>query len=415
MKFIKTQRRETSATEPAVQSPTVAHTRDDFADELRGFALLGIVTVNAPFIAISASGFTDASVSSAFDRVTAFAVVAFAQAKFYLLFSFLFGYSLSYLIKDNSIAQRQAFRRRMLGLGVLGLLHGTLFFAFDILLLYAVLGCVLLVLVARTDRVVLLFAAASGLLWALVLLTLGISGGESAQSQHEFQAYFNAVNTKLASGSFWQAVQARIEYWPVAQLVILSLNGCAVLSLFCLGLVAGRSQLLRQPERNLLWWRRGLWLGLLIGLPGALLSATWITGTGASFDIPGARGTTALVIGFATAPALSLAYVCSLALVRVQWPGLLSFLRPAGRMSLTGYVSESMLLALIFCGFGLGLFGQLGAGAVTAIALGVWLLLDVFARFWQKRFAHGPLENLLRRWSRPVTQLESDSGTHRLR
>jgi uncharacterized protein len=59
-----------------------------------------------------------------------------------------------------------------------------------------------------------------------------------------------------------------------------------------------------------------------------------------------------------------------------------------------------VLLALIFCGFGAGLMGQLGAGAVTAIALGVWLVLDVFAQLWQKRFAHGPLEYLLARWSR---------------
>jgi uncharacterized protein len=59
-----------------------------------------------------------------------------------------------------------------------------------------------------------------------------------------------------------------------------------------------------------------------------------------------------------------------------------------------------VLLAVIFCGFGLGLMGQLGAGAVTGIALGVWLLLDLFAQLWQKRFEHGPLEWLLRRWSR---------------
>jgi uncharacterized protein len=415
MNSVKTPISETIATEHAPPPLPATRPRDDFADELRGFALLGIVTVNAPFIAISASGFTDASVTSNFDRAAAFAVVAFAQAKFYLLFSFLFGYSLSYLIKDNSAAQRRAFCRRLVGLSALGVLHGMLFFAGDILLLYAVLGSVLLALVSRTDRVVLMFAAVSGLLWVLVLLTLGISGGEGAQSQREFQTYFSAVNVKLAGDSFWRAVKARIEYWPVAQLVILALNGFAVLSLFCVGLVAGRAQLLRQPERHLRWWRLGLGLGLLIGLPGALLSATWIAGPGASFDAPGARETTALAIGFATAPAMSLAYVCSLALVHVRWPTLLRVFRPAGRMSLSGYIGESIFLALTFCGFGFGMFGQLGAGAVTVVALGVWLTLDLFAQLWQKRFAHGPLENLLRRWSRATSRLDSDSGTRRLR
>jgi uncharacterized protein len=383
-------------------APHAARPRDDLADELRGFALLGIVTVNAPFIAISAGGFTDASMASAFDRAAAFAVVAFAQAKFYLLFSFLFGYSLSYLIKDNSFEQRRAFRRRLFGLGLLGVVHGALFFAGDILLLYAVMGCVLLALVSRSDRVVLWAAAASGLLWALGLFVLGTSGGDSAQAQREFQAYFDTADAVLATGTFWQAAQARIEFWPVAQMVILLLNGFAVLGLFCVGLIAGRARVLSRPERYSRHWCRGLWVGLAVGVPGALLSAAGMTGPGSSFDAPGTLETAALALGFATAPALSLAYVSAMALLHIRWPDLLRIFRPAGRMSLTGYVGESVLLALIFCGFGLGLMGQLGAGAVTAIALGVWLLLDVLAHQWQRRFAHGPLESLLRRWSRPV-------------
>jgi uncharacterized protein len=387
-------------TTPFFPTPAAARPRDDLADELRGFALLGIVTVNAPFLAISAGGFTDASVTSAWDRVAAFAVLALAQAKFFLLFSFLFGYSLSYSLKHNSAEQRRAFKRRLLGLAVLGLVHGLLFFAGDILMLYAVMGSALLVLVGHSDRTVLWAAAASALLWALGLLAWGSLGGDDALAQREIQAYLTAVTAALQSGSFWQAAQARMAYWPVAQMVILLLNGLAVLSLFCLGLVAGRAQVLRYPARYTRFWRAGLWLGLAIGLPGALLSATGMVGPGASFDASGAREQAALALGFATAPALSTAYVCALALLYIRSPGLLRMFRPAGRMSLTGYLGESVVLALIFCGFGLGLMGQLGAGAVTAIALGVWLLLDGFAHLWQAHFEHGPLESLLRRWSR---------------
>jgi hypothetical protein len=51
-------------------TPSVApsSSREDFADELRGFASLGIVFVNAPFLGISAEGFTAASVATWFDR-----------------------------------------------------------------------------------------------------------------------------------------------------------------------------------------------------------------------------------------------------------------------------------------------------------------------------------------------------------
>ena len=61
-------------------------TRQAFPDRLRGLALLGIIVVNAPFLAISSSGFTTASVSAWWDLVAAFLVITLAQGKFYLLF-----------------------------------------------------------------------------------------------------------------------------------------------------------------------------------------------------------------------------------------------------------------------------------------------------------------------------------------
>jgi uncharacterized membrane protein YeiB len=49
------------------------------------------------------------------------------QATFYLLFSFLFGYSLTYQRQDSDAARQRAFQRRLIGLGALGALHATLF------------------------------------------------------------------------------------------------------------------------------------------------------------------------------------------------------------------------------------------------------------------------------------------------
>lgn len=68
-------------------------------------------------------------------------------------------------------------------------------------------------------------------------------------------------------------------------------------------------------------------------------------------------------------------------------------------MSLTGYLGESILLAAVFCGWGLGLFGRLGAFPAALIALAVWFALEVFARAWLSRFAYGSFEWLLRAWS----------------
>jgi uncharacterized protein len=77
----------------------------------------------------------------------------------------------------------------------------------------------------------------------------------------------------------------------------------------------------------------------------------------------------------------------------------LAIFRPAGRMSLSAYIGESLLLSMVFCAYGLGLFGKLNAGAVSALALGTWIALDLLAKATQSRWASGPLESLLRRFS----------------
>jgi uncharacterized protein len=68
-------------------------------------------------------------------------------------------------------------------------------------------------------------------------------------------------------------------------------------------------------------------------------------------------------------------------------------------MSLTGYLGESMLLAAIFCGWGLGLLGQLTAFPALLVALAVWLSLELFAKVWLIRYRYGPSEWLLRCWA----------------
>jgi uncharacterized protein len=69
--------------------------RIDGVDALRGFALLGILLVNIMAFASAFYGLElpDPSFDTGLDRAVHFAVALFFEMKFYLLFSFLFGYS----------------------------------------------------------------------------------------------------------------------------------------------------------------------------------------------------------------------------------------------------------------------------------------------------------------------------------
>ncbi|MDQ1307031.1 MAG: uncharacterized protein QG671_2863, partial [Actinomycetota bacterium] len=141
--------------------------RQVFPDRLRGVALLGIVVVNGPPLGISVDGFTAASLTGIADQASAFLVIALAQGKFYLLFSFLFGYSAAFILRDGSAGNRQRFARRLVGLGVIGLIHAVFFYIGDILITYAVLGVGLLALSRRSDRVLRH--------WAALALAIGVA------------------------------------------------------------------------------------------------------------------------------------------------------------------------------------------------------------------------------------------------
>ncbi len=380
-------------------SPTAS--REDFADELRGFALMGIAVVNAPFLGISSNGYTPAALASTLDRFAALFVVTFAQAKFYVLFAFLFGYSLSFIFKDSGRGDGvPRYRRRLIGLACFGTLHAILFFAGDILMLYAIVGPILLWLRQRTDKFVLNFAYVSLGCWAALLAVIVVLTGLYPDPAAAQQTDMQAIDAGLRSSSVVQASFARLQLWPSALTLILVLNGFSVVALFALGLVAGRRKLLANPNAYPELWHRGSQLGLLLGLPFGTLSA-WLTiGSGSHLPGSGVREMFGLACGFLGAPFLTWGYVSWLVILRQRWPNLLAVFRNSGRMSLTGYIGESALLSLIFCGYGLGYFGEMGAAGVLLCAFLVWLAMDLLAMLWQRKFRRGPLEKLLSLWVR---------------
>jgi uncharacterized protein len=377
---------------------TNTSTREDFADELRGFALLGIIVVNAPFIGISWMGFTDASIANSWDRLAAIITVAFAQAKFYVLFAFLFGYSTSFFLKQNNPHSKSQFIRRLIGLTVVGALHAIFFFPGDILVMYAILGTSLLWLANKNEKTCGIVAIAAFSAWVVLLSLIFAEALSSPQSFATRDESVKWIDQALQDGTFWAATLARVHAWPIAFTLISVLNGLCVLAMFALGHIAGRRKILAAPEQYQALWQMGSRLALFVGLPAGLTSAWLAVGPGASAAQPGAREVGGIVLGFIFAPLLTWGYVAWLYQLRTRFANALAWFRRSGRMSLTGYIGESALLSLVFCGYGLGWFGQLGALAIALVAIAVWFLLDLLAHAWSSFFQYGPLEYALRWW-----------------
>jgi uncharacterized protein len=367
--------------------------RQALPDQLRGFALLGIIVVNMPFLAVSNVGIWELQLSNLSDKLVAFLVMALAQGKFYLLFAFLFGYSLTLILKNPSTNSVSRYLRRLVGLALLGVGHAYLFFVGDILMSYALLGLVLLLFIGRSTRTVL-FASAFSYVTGLALLALVFFETRRAENSAGGFIENPIALDEAISGSFVDSVVGRANALPEALLVSLVINWFPALSMFLLGLAAGRVGLLSDPAKYKSLWRSCVVVGVLVGLPAGIASA-WLALV--PEDSTGVYGIAGVVVGFALAPALTAGYVGAIALLSNR--RFLSLAEPAGRMSLTGYLGESILLAAIFCGWGLGLFGVFNLTQALLVAIGVWIALELFAKLWLHRFAYGPFEWILRSWS----------------
>ena len=134
--------------------------RQTTVDALRGFALLGILVVNIATFASTyyGMGLPDPLANALPERLAVIVRTFVFETKFYLLFSFLFGYSFQL---QKAAAQRagRAFAprmaRRLLALWLLGVAHGVLLYQGDILTTYGVIGVVVLLLHRRGDRLLL--------------------------------------------------------------------------------------------------------------------------------------------------------------------------------------------------------------------------------------------------------------------
>ncbi|MFE7105721.1 DUF418 domain-containing protein [Streptomyces sp. NPDC057575] len=376
-------------------------------DALRGFALVGILVVNLLTTAGPPGARGGLAAVHAADGAVEWLVVLLAQSKFYLLFSFLFGYSFT-LQMDS--AERAGARfaprmsRRLAGLFVLGIAHAVLLYTGDILMIYALLGLVLLAArnagPAKVRRAALwVFGVAGGFLLLIGLGAALLDPGDPGDPGES--ATVKAGLTAAYRGGFTEVVGANIRALPEI-LAAVPLMGGFVVAAFLVGFVAGRRQWLGAAvlaDRARL--RRICLTGLAVGVPGAVLSAAALVG-----PLPERWTLLGLAVGMVAAPALSAAYATGLLLWFTTRGGAAAarVLAPAGRMALTNYLTQSLVMALVFSGYGLGLYGRTGAAAAVAGALVLYACQLALSGWLMRRYRFGPVEWLLRAvtlWARP--------------
>jgi len=374
-------------------------TRIADVDALRGFALLGILQVNIMAFASVFYGLPTGEPEQSLgfnDLVHVFISIIF-EMKFYLLFSFLFGYSVTLQMQSAARAGEAfvpRFLRRQAGLWVIGLLHAVLLFHGDILSTYAILGVVLLLWRNSADRTLIKSAVWLISITAILWASLGVLQWMVGEVQDPAQDLLNAQYAYTAyTGGFSSVIMQHINELKLMWLILLLIQAPCALAMFLLGFLAGKHQFLAQPDQYRPYLKPAIKAGLFIGLPASLITAlTALLSTGTYWEIFG------LALSLVTAPFLTFGIIALMLKFFGTERGLFwrDALAPAGRMALSNYLLQSLICGFIFYGYGLALIDQTTAIGNVVIGVLIFAFQLFLSHWWMKHYYYGPLEWLLR-------------------
>lgn len=388
-----------------IQQPTSStgirkNERLEVVDALRGIALCAIVIIhcqehyNLYFIPENAPQWLT-TIDKGIWQTTWFLLAGKAFSAFSLLFGFSF-----FIQYDNAqrrgIPFRGRFAWRMLLLVMFSQLH-SLFYNGDILFLYAVMGLLLIAVCRCQTRTVLALAILlilQPLEWIRLLLTA--NGIPFIEYGNHWMKFASLAKPVMESGSFLEVVQSNITYGQLYGNLWQIENGriCQIGGLFLFGLVAGRLQLFVKSQQSIMWWKRLIGGAVLLFIPFYLLKISYPdwTGGNAALNMP-LEIATSSISNFLLMTVLAGCFVLAW-FSKEKGYGFQRLFIPYGRMSLTNYITQSIIGITLFYGFGLGLYRYTGATVCLLIGIVIVIIQMLFSRFWLSSHKQGPLERI---------------------
>jgi uncharacterized protein len=382
----------------AYAAPTSAGERSPAPDMLRGIALLGIALANSVyFIADRPTGpLGRPTDGTELDHVADVLVGTLVDNRAFPLFTMLFAYGFTVILRRQAAAgvdgprARRLLLRRSLALMLFGTLHVVLLFEGDILLSYGILGLVLVALYRAPDRAFTVLAATSAVVFLVVAGADGLTASEGS----------GGVLGLGDDGTFLGDLAGRAV--TLAGLLVATpvLVGQLV-PLAALGILLGRRRVLEEPAAHLPLLR-GL---ALVGIPVSVLGALplVLAAVGALDAGPVALYLLGVLHGATgVAGALGLVGIVGWAVAARARRGdpagpVLRALIAVGRRSMTCYLLQSVLFALLLEPWSLGLGVGAGTARIALVAIGVWLVTVAVAVALERRGLAGPAERAIRR------------------
>jgi uncharacterized protein len=204
-----------------------------------------------------------------------FLIAALFAGKFYLLFSFLFGYSSNYVISNNK-SNRARWVKRCFVLVAFGALHFTFLWHGDIIFLYGLFGLLLTFFFFRADRTLKIWSRVIFSISTFFILLIGSLAfiAEYLLEEDLGLSTVSSLDEILQNGTFLDSIPARLEVWALSISLGIFLQGGLAFAAFLLGVRLARSNFLSSPidkEANSRLMKKGLVLGLPIQVIAAVI------------------------------------------------------------------------------------------------------------------------------------------------
>lgn len=357
-------------------------------DLARGFMLLFIALANSHYFVAGERAFGGFPMGgSVLDRGFGTVISTFVDGRAFPMFGVLFGYGVAQIVRRQREAGREWWPirkllwRRSLVLVVLGFAHAMLLYVGDILAAYGVL--LFLGVWAIRWKTVWLFLVAG-----FVLVLTALPNGDSLSTASD------GAEPAMLPHTLAEQFSERIVVQPFIAL----LGWIGFMTPFLIGLWAGRRRILERPAEHRTLLRTTAIAGLTIAIVGALPVSLVVGGI---IDRPSDHALTYLgPLHDASGVFGGFGYAALIVLIAHrlsdrQDPFTLA-IAAVGQRSLTCYLSQSVVWALVFTPYLLDLSGTFTTTTTALLAIATWLATVLMADRMRKANYRGPFEKLIR-------------------
>ncbi|MGJ9382110.1 DUF418 domain-containing protein [Salipaludibacillus sp. CF4.18] len=382
---------------PAALSPLDSANRLHHIDSLRGFALFGIFLVNMLAFQYGTFGYEYIYPDlNSTDQASHNMIEFLFQGSFYPIFSILFGFGATLMWQRAGQEDRPfylVFLRRLVILAMMGTAHLYLIWDGDILLTYAITGFIFVLFLKCKPKTLLI--------WAITLVFLNTAPGllpTDDASTNEASTMLSSIAEQeqvvLTDGSYLDTVEFRLTSDPFEEVefgfLISIINAVTLfmqtLWLFIVGAIIAKKRWLHDLKEH----KQTLVLLMASGLSvGIILKGVMVYTPTTQLDYIG------YIFG---GPVLGIGYIAAFSLLFMKFSTSIVFdsFRYVGRMALTNYISQSIVMTTLFYGYGFGLLGELGTTLGIVLVVAIFILQMILSKWWLIHYRFGPIEWLWR-------------------